>query len=255
MNCGRLFPCAESPLTVFEDSTILSILSAGASPSWTSIDDEANYTGYPAAADAGVYLNGALKTLVAVDMREAVHRRTARVTIPTYDGAADYTVTINATAITVAAAAHATLNELIDALATAINASGAINALVTASDEDNAGTTLLIVGDVDADFTIDATATGTGTVAIVADPDTASVRIWGSLKAASGETAPSGWRLVNDATFAIDERGFLERFDTAGFDRLYVELASVDGTGDGDSDATLTITYVPTVRVGPTTAS
>lgn len=231
----------------FETANALAILAGARVPSWT---EQAAWTTPPQSASAGVYLENSLFTMLAVEMREEVHRRTARVTISTLDLAASYTVTINGTACT-AAGPFANLPAIINGLVTAINAS-AIASAVTASavDEDAsiAGVeTVKIVGDNSTDYTITMSATGTGVLAVVADPTIATLKIYAKLR---GSSAPSAWVAPYDASYALDWTGYVERLACAGVDRFAAELSDVDGTGDG---ASVTYTNV-TVKIGPCVA-
>lgn len=240
----------------FELGNELAILAGGRNPQWTR---QSNYTGVaafsgaPTLANSGVYLENSLVAMICVKMRRDAHRRTARVTIPNANLAATtYTVNINGTAHNVAPA-FADRAAIIAALVSSING-GAQASVVTASaaDEDSgvAGNdTLLIVGDVEADFTISvAVAGGDGTIAAKADPSVATLRVWSYPKGseAAAYPNPDAWETPYGGTYTLDYRGFLERFPVAGVSRFYVELASVDTVGDGSE-----VTYQPEILIGP----
>jgi hypothetical protein len=228
----------------YETANILAILSGGRNPQW---EEQEDYDGAPAAAGDGVYLEDAVHALVDVKMREEVHRRTARVTVSTLDLAANYTVTINGTACT-ATGAFADRAEVINDLVSAINGSGIASAVTASATDEDSGIsgvdTVKIVGDTEADFTIDISATGTGVLACTADPTTAEMQVYVTY---GSSNAPTGWRAPLDCQWTLDKRGFCERFDTAGLDRMYVSLTSIDGAGDG---ATVTYPNVA-VLIGP----
>ena len=230
----------------FEKANLLAILAGGRRPQW---EEQASYSGAPNSVSDGNSMEDAILSMLSVEMREEAHRRTARVTVSTLDLAANYTVTINGTAHT-ENGPFADRAEIINDLVAAINA-GAQAGVVTASavDEDSgiAGVdTVKIVGDVEADFTITMSATGTGVLAVVADPTTAGMRLWAKFRSAGSSVAPAAWTMIYDQDFTLDIRGFNESFRVAGLDRLYAELYSVDGAGDGAS-----VTYAPTVTHGP----
>lgn len=233
----------------FEIANDLAILAAGRNPQWAS--QSGGFAGTPDGDGDGLYLEDSVVTLVDVGLREEVHRRTARVTATTLDLAADYTVTINGTAC-VATGAHADRDAMINELVAAINASAQAG-VVTATavdDDDVAGgvdTTVLIRGDVDTEFSIDISATGTGVLACVADASSAVLRMWHTY-ATNGDDTPDGWRHPFDAEYTIDWRGFGERFSTSGLDRLFVEVDDIAGhASDGGS-----VTYTdPVIRIGP----
>ena len=232
---------------MLDTSNTLAILAAGRVPEWyaqlghdgTSGTDA---DGYPSAVSAGVDLLNTMQAVVAVEMRAAAHRRRSVISVTTLDLAATYTVTINVTGC-VAAGPFADLDALLTALALAINT--ALSPTITAT-SDLTANTITVIG-TNADYTITMSATGTGVLAIEADPTTATLRIWAKLRSSS---APSTWLQVLDQEYALTHVGFLERFDVAALDRLYVEVTDVDGTGDG---ASVTYTY-PTIKVGPCVA-
>lgn len=240
----------------FETGNELAILSAGRVPSWVEqspYEGTAAFAGAPASAASGVPMNDAVVAVIAVEMRQTAHYRTARVTVTTVDLAATtYTVTINGTAHNVAPA-FADRAEIISDLVTAING-GAQAALVTASsaDEDDSITgndTLLIVGDVEADFTIGVSvAGGTGVLACKADPSSGTLRVW--VKAEGSDvtepTRPTAWLHPYGAEYTLNQRGYVERWPVAGLERVYVELDDLTCAGD-----TGTVTYQPTVKIGP----
>lgn len=233
--------------SVYDTANILAILAAARNPEWSTQLGHDGTSGtdadaYPSSAGAGVDLVNSVQALVAVEMRAAVHRRRSVVTVTTLDLAADYTVTIDGNAC-VATGAHADLDAMLTELAGAINASVPLDGVVTAT-ADLTADTVTIISDTNADYTITMSATGTGVLAIEADPTTAKLRLWAKCRSSS---APSTWIQILDQEFDITGVGFLERFDVGGLDRLYVEVATVDGTGDGAS-----VTYTtPTVKIGP----
>jgi hypothetical protein len=230
----------------FEKANDLAILSGGRKPAW---EEETAYTGAPSSTTSGVYLDNTLHALVAVTLRETAHRRTARLTITTADLTANYVVTIDGVAVTYDAAAGGAANaeDIIQGIAAAIVASGPASAIVTASavddDDDSTDDTVLLVGAAEADYTLDIAATGTGELAAVADPMSGALRAW--IKGRSAN-APAAWLLAYDAEYTITRRGFVERFDVGGLERLYVELYDLAGTGDGGD-----VTYAAKVEIGP----
>lgn len=230
----------------FEKANDLAILSGGRKPAW---EEETSYTGAPTSTTSGVYLDNTLHAIVAVTLREEAHRRTARLTLDVVDLTAVYTVTIdgNAVAYDAGAGGAANAEDIIQGIAAAIVASGPASAIVTASaedeDDDSTDETVLLVGVAEADYTLDIAATGTGELAAVADPMTGALRGWIKAREAS---APAAWLLAYDADYTITRRGFMERFDVGGLERLYVEVYDLAGTGDG-----VDVTYAAKVEIGP----
>jgi hypothetical protein len=234
----------------FATANELATRNAGRVPLWY---DQSAYTDIPTGS-AGTAIGDATRCALSLDMRANAHRRQADLTIPTFDAAGTYVVTINGTTHT--SATPASKNAAIVALATAINA-GAQAAVVTASalDVDGAVTTtaavtLRIVGDVEADFSFNFTASGGTTVlAAVADPSIGTLEIWGCWAgtAATGSTAPSlRWKLINDQTYTLNEKGWMDRIDCAGMERVYLRVTSLDTTGDGSM-----VTYSVDALAGP----
>jgi len=233
--------------TMYELANLLATLMVGRDPQWT---EQTTYTGAPDTADDGVDLVNCPKTLVDVAMREEVHRRTVKVTIDTLDLTATYTIYINGITCAYDAGAGGATDEedVIHGIRDAVNtaASAVVTAVAIDADGDGDDDTVVITGDAEAHYYVSEAATGTAVQAVVADPDQGTMRLYGKYRGTVTANTPAGWRMVLDQEFVLDYRGFMERFETAGLDRLYVELASVDGTSDGS-----TITYAPLVNVAP----
>jgi len=233
----------------FEELNRNGLIALGLTPEWVDQDaTSASYTGAPASAASGVYLQGSSKCLVYVALRENVARRTARVSI-TFDAATTYTVTVNGSASTGATGAN-----LAAALADLVTKANAL-AGVTAIQDPADATKVLITGDAEADFYIDVSVSGgAGTIACVADASSCGVRFFGTpggiIK--TGSTGnENGWVQPPNAAWTLTYRGFLERADCAGFGRGYLELHTIDGhVSDGSS-----VTYrVQRVMIGPAVA-
>ena len=248
-------------MSTFETANLLSILAAGRVPSWT---EQTAFSGAPDADDDGVDIStveskGAIVAMIGVDLREDVHRRKAVVTA-THDATSTYTVTINGTAH--ADATPTDLDELMTDLRDAINAGAQASAVTaTALDSDgadvtvsgNPATQLQILGDNDLDWYIDiSVAGGAGTIACVADPSSATMRLWSRFRAATGTTAPGSWRAIlldgTSADLSLTWVGHAERYATAWLSPLYVELDDIDGNA---SDGASVPYSNPAVNIGP----
>jgi hypothetical protein len=236
---------------IFTTATELAILLAARAPVWTS-PALAAFTAAPVDANSGVYLDGAARTDVFVRLREEARRRTARLYIDTVDANATYTVTINGTAVNFVASGS-TLEQIVDGLAAAINGNGTLGPLVTATATDTAGSAagrdhVLIVGDTELDFGIDFTRSGvTAVLRCVADRSRCKVVLWWAMGARPGSTPPSGW--VSDGEeYEVMRRGWVQRFDSAGFDRLHVQLLELVGD---QGDGTMVTYRDPVVSIGP----
>lgn len=231
----------------FERANEIAVLAGGRVANWTE------QTGYapPTLPDSGVALQGALRALVVVDLRETVAHRSAWVTVDTLDPTAVYTITIDGNAAAYdASTGTGTLQEVLEGIRDAINGTPAVAAIVSASvidaDDDTVDDTVLIEGLALPQYTIAESATGTGVLAVRADAEEGDVRIYAAMGGQSA-TAPPGWRFVNGASFTVSLAGMVERFDVSSFARLGVEVDGLKSTGDGPN-----VTYQPArIVVGP----
>lgn len=204
---------------LFETLNRLGVLSVGRRPEWKQ---QLTTTGPPASAGAGVSIAGSVKTLVSISLRENAAFHTARVSL-TYAAATTYKVTIGATALTVAATTDAATT--LQAIATAINADPVANLLVLATVEDDQ---VVIRGLAQAGFAAAGEITaGTGTITVTQDATEATAYV--HLLAGGIGARPPHWVLARNGTLDADFRGLTERLDTAGFDRMYVEVVA-DGS-------------------------
>lgn len=224
----------------WESANEAALLAAGNRPEWV---EQTSYTGPPTSAGDGVYLSGALRTLVAVDMRESVARRTARITVSGTAASGFARVLING--ITTSTSENQTAAEIAAGLIASINVHASLTD-VTATEGDTPEE-IVVTGDTDTEWSIETEVTVAGvTLECVADPVAANVILWGRMTGIG--SVPGGWRTLRGwEALGIHGRGFVERFDTAGIDRLYVELRHVSGHPD-DGEG---VTYVPAVHVGP----
>lgn len=249
--------------TLSQNVNILGELQAARKPSWFSFTTP-NFDGAPSAADKGAALgatftNGSPAARVLVQMREEVWRRSARITVDTFDGSADYTVSINGTAVATTAGSFANADAVLVAMKAKLDADATVgqgaatpvvdselldsNGAVTAGSGGggNAAVTLRVFGESDVDYYVDVSATGSGVLACKADPTSAVARVWLTARGSadsSAETAPDtlSWALAKDGNTTLDYRGLAKNLDVGGWERCYVELDSVDGhASDGAS--------------------
>jgi len=237
---------------IYTTATQLAILQAGRTPVW-QIQADAGSSAAPAAADSGAYLDKATRVLLHVSLREQAHRRTVRLTVPVNLLTGDYVVTINAVTVTynATAAAPADAQAVIDGLAAAIVASGTASAIVTATAVDTGGAatrdTVLLRGVGEASYSVNFTHSGAAVVAAAADADTANMRLWWAMGARSGSVAPVPWAWSGELC-ALDYRGPVVRLDSAGMDRLFVELS--DRAGNASDGGAVTL-ITPVISIGP----
>lgn len=197
---------------------------AGQTPAWES--QTATY-GPPASPASGIALNGAAKALVHISPREQAHCRTFRLFIPTYELDTNYVVTIEGMEISTPAVGK--VNETLTAIATAINAHPTINQVVEASAYDIGTQSIAVRGLTPADFDL-IVSSGAGEFVAASDATSCVAKIW-MLADVPADANGYGqqWVLANQGRFEVGAGGAVERVDTAGFDRLYVEIADADG--------------------------
>ena len=241
----------------FSLSLTLSILAAGRDPQWAPLTIGA--TAAPSSAASGVALADSLRTLLHVSLRENAAHRTSRLNVDTVDLTATYTATIdgNAVARNSGVAGDASLNDILNGLATDINADGSVNGIVTALavNADDvadavAATQLRLRGDGEVDYSIDFAGDGTSVVSSSTDLSELSSQLWWFAGAAPGITPPQQWAAPAEQ-IQIGRRGFVQRYDTAGLARLHVQVGDLRGhPSDG-----ATVTYrAPDIQIGPCVA-
>ncbi len=250
----------------------LAILQVGRNPQWVQFaTPHTTLLGAPDSANSGVYLQDSPTTMLLVRLRADPSKRTALVTVDTFDATDTYTLTINGAAIVASTTPTDVDDLLVDAkaaiLADATVGGGAgANQVVTARclDADgtatdgtaaggNAAVTLEVTGTVEADFSIAESTAGSGDLDVSADASACGLRGWGTPRVVGSQTAASGWahfidRRGKPMERGLTYRGLMDRLNTAAVDRLYPELHSIIGVYGDDANITLTVAQV---SVGP----
>jgi len=249
----------------------LAVLFGGRKPEWSQ---QANIFQIPINPSAGVDTGNSVVTMLAVALRRVAHYRSARVTITTFDGTANWTVTINGTGITATnpyADVDAALKGLFDAIAADATVGGAAGANQVVSSQlldsngavtlgsaaaGNPAVTLEVFGSnvditlADIDYSIDKSASATGVLAVDADALTADMRVYFSARG-SGQNLPipgPEWWSVQP-TYSIETRGFIERLDVGGLQKGAAALSNL--VGHATDGVTVTYTDSATVWWGP----
>jgi hypothetical protein len=236
----------------FSTANDLAVLQAGREPAWVK-QPASGSAKPPDAADSGTYLERSVRGLIHVSLREQAHRRTARLTIPTVDLAATYTVTVDGHAVAYNAFTAGAVNRqaVVDGIAAAIAANGTVAAIVTANAVDalnnGARDTVVIRGIEEEDYAIAFTATGSAALLAVADLTTATTLFWWAAGARPGSQRPLRW-VGGEELYELDYRGAIVRVDTAGIDRLHVQV--FDRAGHDDDGGAVTYAQ-PEVWIGP----
>lgn len=202
---------------LFETLNRLGVLSVGRQPEWQK---QTATSGPPTTAGSGVSIAGSVKTLVSLSLREDVAFHTARISL-TYEAGTDYLVEIGAASVTVTA--DTDLETTLQAIADAINIDGAASAIVLATVED--GEVVLRGRTGDAFELVTSIAAGAGTITHTTDATEATAYVY-LLAGGLGSAKPAAWTLARNGVLDADVRGLTERLDTAGFDRMYVEVVA-----------------------------
>lgn len=196
----------------------------------------ATVSGLPSSTVDGIDVSDTVRATYRVRMRRNVNYRTSTVTI-TYVAATTYRVTINGT--NVDTAANTDLATTLGDIATAINGSGVASAVTAVA----SATNVVITGDSEAAYSVAVSITaGSGTIACVADPESAEIGIYFRNKS----TTDTAWVLGNALTGTLDSKGFEETLAVGPYSRTYLHLHTVAGhASDGG-----TVTYDPLVTLG-----
>jgi hypothetical protein len=246
---------------IFELVNQLSVLLAARRPQW--VEQLIPVGGYlpaqttdtPVGAGAGVSLQDSPRSTVIIDLRRNNAFRTVRITVRVVDLTSTYRVTIDGTNVDYSAVGDLDLEDLVQGWRDLINVTAPANTVVTARTEDTnaSGTddTLVIEGDTALGyaFGVDVTV-GAGEVDAIADASTAQAHLWFSAKPVTSSDPDAIWRQANGAAYPVARRGFIERFDTGGLDRAFVELAEITGNTD-TVGAPSTLKYYAQITVGP----
>lgn len=197
---------------------------AGQTPAWQSQED--TYLP-PSSVSSGIALEGAAKTLIHITPRAEAHRRTFWLMIPGFDPAAEYVVTIEGIALSTPAEAKA--DDTLTSIASGINAHPDISQLVEASAYDPDTGAILVQGLAPEDFALTVSSTA-GEFVAAPDATGCKARVW---LLADVPAAPYGggsrWVVAYQGEFEMTSGGAVERIDTAGFSRIYVEVFEQDG--------------------------
>lgn len=185
--------------------------------------------------------------MVQVSLRSDVARRTARLTLTAVNGT--YTVTVGGVASVFVAAGH-TVAQIVDGLVAAILANAPAHAIVEPLALSVSGAThdtVQLSGVAEADWSLNFTHTGAAVLTAVADLATANARLFWYADARVGSVAPGIWAWSGE-TIAVDRRGTIDRWDSAGAARLHVQLDSRTlVAGDGG----IVTASAPKIAIGP----
>jgi len=255
----------------FEKGNILAVLSASRSINWVEqpfspiLAAPSATSGLPSSVSSGVDMEDSVKCLVGIYVREKIHQRTVRFTVPIHDAATTYNANIAGTPISYVNGADVRADQALRGLQGLMSASVPILAVATptvlnasgvdvtgtpfdGSDSETiaatAATTLILRGVNPANYAVDFSFVGgTGTIVVVADPVTCSVRGYVTRKVSA---SASEWVLVNGLQADLDARNWTERLTVNGYRRIYFEVYNVTAPGDGAA-----VTYAPGIFVGP----
>ena len=199
----------------------------------------------PPASNSGVAILARPKTMVHIPLREDIAAFSSRVQITQVGaGPTTFRVTIGGTNVDYVAGSGETEVQILEGIRDAINTFGApVSTAVIATARDTQGNNPTVVNEiliknldvsnVAEHTTIVSIVAGTGLIEADEDLSTLTVMILGKM---AGSNAPVAWVKARNGTFSgIARRGIFERIDSAGFDRLYVELIAVSAPSGGST--------------------
>jgi len=235
---------------IFEDANEAAVESVAKSLQWVThpapVASSVSRIGLfsPTSAAAGVAVLRRPKTMVAIPLREEPSLYSSRVQVVAVgDATTTYRATLNGTDIDFTPGGVHTAADALDGLRDAINAFGApISTILVATTRDTDGDGVvdellvqrLPIGigyDASEHTTLVSVPAGPGGLSADEDLSTSAVQIWGLM---GGTNAPPQWLRARSGTFSgIDRKGVFERLDTAGLDRLYLELTASSAPSGG----------------------
>jgi len=235
--------------TGFDRIKELAIRSQGRDPEWKV---QVAHTGAPIDLSSGVDVRNAIVSMLLVALRADASAFTSRVKVDTLDLTATYTITVDAVAVAYDAASELPLDlaDLLAGIANAINddvgASAIVSAVLEDQDADGIVDTIVLSNTTGTDnaHTTALATTGTAIMVMTEDAITAGVRVW-FLPDTTGDGLTLPWVCVNAADYTIDHRGFVERFETAGARRVYMEAFDVVDSGSAAPSPSLIIAIGP----------
>jgi hypothetical protein len=232
----------------FDLLTELSIYSQGRKPQW---EIQPSTSDLPSSDTVGVDTSSAIVTNVSILPRSAGLRFSSRVQISVEDlSSTSYTVSIDGNSVVYDAAIElpATSGAILQGLSVALNLDPTISTLIVSTlidaDGDGAIDTILIKNlDDTATHTTNVSTVGSGELTAKQDATSATATLY-ALGSKYRGVGPS-WSKINGASFTIDSEGFTERFNTSGYDRIFVRLQSVSGPSGGNAQDEVQILVGP----------
>lgn len=222
----------------YTTATQLAVLQAGRAPKWTPLSIPGEFPpGYalpPQTSAGGVPLEGATKALAYVALRENPLGRTAKLVLGTVNLTAEYQLTIGGTMVSYDANAGGATSrqDIVEGIIAAIEANPTTDGLVSAEAvstfEVNGIDTVKLVGKAEPSYSFGPfAAVGGGTTStMMADIERATVVVWFLPDARPGNTPPAAW-VVGDRGIELDHRGWIQRYDVAGLQRMHLQILDV----------------------------
>lgn len=227
-------------LVGFELVRELAVISQGRNPVWTTQArlESGETSDPPGDVSDGVDTQNAIVTLWKVQLRRNAKFHGATVVVSTVDDASTYRVTINSTDFDYVASGGDGAKEILDGLATAINAGAEpvtaevfqdSGSLTEASDLVPGFTEVMTVTSQNAsasgaDFTIATSVpAGSGALTDSADATDVSFKIW------SLADDEESFSTHQNATFNNITQNLVDRANTAGLERVFIEVTATDG--------------------------
>lgn len=204
----------------------LGILSAARQLNWS---EQLATTGRPGTSVDGVNCADSLFSVLLVQCREQPKFRTTRITFGSFTGASTYTVALDGgtpSPIADGVSVEATVNQAVIDLNADVN----INTIAVAAAELRDGVwTLVLRGIAEADYSC-AVVVATGTGTILSDQDATGATAVG-FSVPAGLSAPDAWAAFPGGDFTVTTDNLIERFRTAGMQRVYFQTTFAGGSG------------------------
>lgn len=219
-------------MTITQDELAeLGALTMGRAPEWLAAAEKyvVATNGAPVGSAAGIDVEGALVSIVAVRLNEVAGRPGGYLRGFTVANSQAYTARFDGNDVTYTSDSDATLAEILAGLKAEIDDDGSVNVLVSTElvDLDGDGIDDAIRYE-SLSSTVVVTSVQAGTWTASAEPTTVTVAVWGlDDNADQGDTgAEEGWDILHETDLAAFTANRKLRLITAGLKRVYVEFTT-----------------------------
>lgn len=219
-------------------------------PDYTQVPasmDTGKVDGVPGATTDGLALPGqTMACLIGIDMRENIAYRTARISIADFDASREYTIDIDGSgSVTTSSQPYADAFAALTEIKSEIDADAGLAAIVSTSvvDASGSGDYVLVLtglggtaGSADYSITDLSASAGTGVLDLVADASALDFDLYCMRGGVNSAANPQNtkWRkfplpLGVTVVSVADYKGYEDRYDVAGLQRLRMEVSNLTG--------------------------